>query len=179
MAGYEDNPSRVWAFDFADAIYTSTENLGTSRAQVVVSRIHFYHYKDLENITREELFVWILIDKILDQFAGVDIAAAAAVVAGQPFIPTRAKFAGATKGTSPLSIVTRKVLNQHMPFRLPMIVGKSLGTLRITMTNRLGAWIGRSVPIVGWLVLAYDAEEIMRKTVTAYNELAQEGDRLW
>jgi hypothetical protein len=60
-----------------------------------------------------------------------------------------------------------------------MITGKSLGTLRIAMTNRLGAWVGRTVPVVGWVVLAYDVEEIIRKTWASYNEIAVEGDKLW
>jgi hypothetical protein len=179
MSNYQDNPLRVWEFDFENDIYTTAEDVGTSQKEVVARKVHLYNYKDLENITREELFVWVLIDKILEQFTGVDIAAAAAVLAGQPFIPTRAKFAGATKGTSPLSIVSRQALNKEMPFRLPMITGKSLGTLRIAMTNRLGAWVGRTVPIVGWVVLAYDVEEIIRKTLMRYNEMAVVGDRLW
>src|ERR1700759_5056129 len=107
MSNYQDNPSRVWEFDFEDEIYTTAEDVGASQKEVIVRKVHLYNYKDLEKITREELFVWVLIDKILEQFTGVDLAAAAAVVAGQPFIPTRAKFAGATKGTSPLSMVSR------------------------------------------------------------------------
>lgn len=178
VSHYVDNPSRVWSFDFSDT-YTTSEGIGTSSTQVQVPVVNLYNYKDLENITREELFVWVLIDQILEHFTGVDIAAATAVIAGQPFIPTRAKFGGATKGTSPLSIVSRRALNKQMPFRLPMITGRSLGTLKIAMTKRLGAWVGRTVPIVGWIILAYDVEEILRHTLITYNKLAQHGDKLW
>ncbi|WP_316667772.1 STM2901 family protein [Ralstonia psammae] len=178
MSDYVDNPSRVWNFDFSDT-YTTSEGIGTSSRRVQVPVVNLYNYKDLENITREEIFVWVLIDQILVHFIGVDIAAAAAVVAGQPFIPTRAKFGGATKGTSPLSIVSRRAVNKQMPFRLPMITGRSLSTLKISMTKRLGAWGGRTVPIVGWIILAYDVEEIIRHTLVNYNKLAKPGDKLW
>lgn len=176
---YEDNPSRVWVFDFDNGPYTTADGLGYSVKPVTVGNFHLYNYKDLENITREELFVWILIDRILDQFTGTDIAAAAAILSGQPFVPTRAKFGGATPGTSPASVLSRKLLNKQMPFRLPTITGKSLRTLRISMTKNLGAWAGRTVPIVGWAIMAYDVEEIIRKTLLTYNQMAQDGDKLW
>jgi len=176
---YNDNPSRIWTQEFEPGISTTPYELGRSTRAVKVRNLHLYNYKDLSHITREELFSWIFIDKILEQFGGVDIAAAAAIISGQPFIPTRAKFKGATPGTSPASVVSRKFLNKEMPFRLPTITGKSLRTLRIAFTKNLGAWVGRSVPIVGWLVLAYDVQEIIRKTLLAYNKLAKEGDKLW
>ena len=178
VSDYVDNPSRVWSFDFSDT-YTTSEGIGTSSTQVQVPVVNLYNYKDLENVTREELFVWVLIDQILEHFTGVDIAAAAAVIAGRPYIPTRAKFVGATEGTSVLSVISRKDLNKTMPFRLPTITGKSLSTLKITMTNRLGAWVGRTVPIVGWVILLYDVEEIIRCTLVTYNKLAKSGDKLW
>ncbi len=109
----------------------------------------------------------------------MDIAAAAAVLSGQPFIPTRKKFVGATPGTSIASVVSRKALNVNMSFRMPMITGKTLGTLRIAFTKNLGAFVGRSIPFVGWFILAYDVEEIIRKTLIRYNEIAVEEDKLW
>jgi len=170
--------SRTWISQL-DNIYTNPENVGSSIVKVVIEDAHLYDYKDLQNITKEELFVWIFIDKVLEQFTGVDIAAAAAVLAGQPFIPTRTKFGGSTAGTSPASIVSRKYLNKNMAFRMPMITGKSIGTLKIAFTKNLGAFVGRTVPIVGWLILAYDVEEIIRKSLTTYNQIAIGKDKLW
>lgn len=170
--------ARSWSCEIS-GICTTSENLGESTVSFVVEDAHLYDYKDLTNITREELFVWIAIDQVLEQFTGVDIAAAAAVLAGQPFVPTRAKFAGATRNTSVASIISRKVLNRQMPFRLPMITGKSLSTLKIALTKNLGAFAGRTVPIVGWVVLAYDVEEIIRKTSLKYNAIAIGKDKLW
>ncbi len=174
----DEHDFRMWDCAIS-GVCTNTDAVGTSVVTVVVRNAHLYDYKDLHNITREELFVWILIDKILEHFSGVDIAAAAAVISGQPYLPTRGKFAGATKGTSPISVVSRKVLNKEMAFRLPMITGTSVKTLRISLTKNLGAWVGRTVPIVGWAILIYDVEEISRKTLVTYNEIAIGDDKLW
>jgi hypothetical protein len=174
--------SKGWNIANIQRIATASAQLikGTPNQEVVtVNSSHLYGYKDLDALTKEELFLWIAIDKVLEQFGGMDIAAAAAVLSGQPFIPTRAKFGGATPGTSPASVVSRKFLNVNMSFRMPMITGKSLGTLRIAFTKNLGAFVGRTIPIVGWLMLAYDVEEIIRKTLTTYNEIAVEEDKLW
>ena len=158
MLTMNDNPPvRTWGC-IPDGIGTTCEKLGSSVVEVTVKNAHLYNYKDLENITREELFVWIVIDKIMEQFSGVDIAAGAAILLGFPFLPTRAKFGGATPGTSVASVVSRKALNRNMSFRMPMLTGKSVTTLRIAFTKNLGAWVGRTVPVVGWLILAYDVE---------------------
>jgi len=170
--------SRQWSCDIS-GICTTSENFGESVTSYIVKNAHLYDYKDLTNITREELFVWIAIDQVLEQFSGMDIAAAAAVLSGQPFLPTRAKFGGATPGTSPASVLSRKLLNKNMAFRMPMITGNSIKTLRIATTKNLGAWVGRSVPIVGWLILAYDVEEIIRKIIVSYNQIAIGEDKLW
>ncbi|MDA8445062.1 STM2901 family protein [Paracidovorax valerianellae] len=138
-----------------------------------------YNYHDLTNLPPEELFLWIAIDQTLDQLGGADIAAAAAVLSGQPFLPTRGKFGGATKGTSIASVVSRKMLQQRMPFALPTITGASLRTLKITFTRSLGAFVGRLVPGVGWTVLAYDVFQIINKSITVYNSIAMKEDRLW
>jgi hypothetical protein len=160
-----------------DISYKSTHITDDTRLKVYVSLL--YDYKDLKSITKEELFVWIVIDMTLEHFGGLDLAAAAAVLSGQPFIPTRTKFGGATPGTSPASLVSRKVLNKNMSFRMPMITGKTLSTLRISFTKNLGAFVGRTIPIVGWLVLLYDVEEIMRKSLIKYNSIVRESDKLW
>jgi hypothetical protein len=140
---------------------------------------NLYSYHDLENLTREELFFWIAIDKTLEQLGGVDLAAAAAVLSGQPFLPTRGKFARATKGTSVASVVSRQLLKQRMPIALPTLTGASLSTLKITFTKSLGGFVGRLVPGIGWTILAYDVVQIIQKTITDYNMRARKEDRLW
>lgn len=50
-------------------------------------------YNDLTDLTRGELFFWIAVDETLEQIGGQDVAAAFAILAGQPLLPTRSKFA--------------------------------------------------------------------------------------
>ena len=130
---------------------------------------NLYQYNNLVNLLCEELFLWVAIDQTLEQLGGVDIAAAAAILSGQPFLPTRAKLGGATKGTSLASVASRNLIRQKLPFALPMITGASLGTLKISFTRNLGAFVGRLVPGVGWTILAYDVFQINEKTVRKYN----------
>ncbi len=90
---------------------------------------------------------------------------AAAILAGQPLIAVRGKLGGATKGTSVASITARRFLNHQMPFKMPTIMGKSVLDLKIAFTRNLGAFVGRAVPGVGWVMLAYDALQIIRNTL--------------
>lgn len=140
---------------------------------------NLYTYNDLSNLTREELFLWIAIDQTLKQLGGVDVAAAIAVLSGQPFLPTRGKFAGATKGTSVASVVSRHFIKHQLPFALPTLTGASLSTLKVTFTKSLGAFVGRLVPGVGWTILAYDVVQIIRNSIFQYNLRARQEDRLW
>ncbi|CDN62523.1 hypothetical protein I35_4687 [Burkholderia cenocepacia H111] len=50
--------------------------------------------------------------------------------------------------------------------------------IRISFTHRLGAWVGRTIPVVGEVFLAHDAFLIMRNTVTTYNRLVKPEDRV-
>jgi hypothetical protein len=138
-----------------------------------------YSYRSLNDLSPQELFSWIAIDQTLEQLGGADIAAAAAVLSGQPFLPTRAKFGGATKGTSVASVVSRKLLRHQLPFALPTLTGASIRSLKLTFTRSLGAFVGRLVPGVGWTILTYDVVQIIRKTVEKYNLLAKKEDQLW
>jgi hypothetical protein len=139
---------------------------------------NLYRYNELTNLRSTELFFWIAVDKTLDQLGVHDVAAVFAILAGQPIIPTRAKVGGATKGTSIASIAARRVLNYDLRFRLPTITGSSITTLRIAFTKNLGAFVGRSVPVVGWIILANDVIQIVYNTVSTYNSLVKPADRL-
>ena len=137
-----------------------------------------YSYNGMDDLSPGEVFFWVAVDKTLDQFGVKDFVAAAMVLSGQPIITTRAKFGGATPGTSPASLAGRRLLNYEMRVRLPTITGASFRTLKLTFTRNLGAFVGRTVPIVGWLMLAYDAEEIIRHTVSTYNGVVAAEDRI-
>ena len=143
---------------------------------LVVATLYTWHGQT--NLSPAHLFFWVLMDKTEEQLGVKDIAALFAIVIGQPFIPTRGKFGGATPGTSIASLAARTALDIELPIRLPMITGASIRTLRIAFTHNLGAFVGRAIPIVGEVMLAADAAEIMWKTVTTYNALVRTEDRI-
>jgi len=64
-----------------------------------------YCYNGMSGLSAGELFFWIMADKALQQLGVQDVAAMFAIIAGQPILPTRGKFSGATKGTSVVSVV--------------------------------------------------------------------------
>lgn len=137
-----------------------------------------YHYKLQSNLTSTELFFWITVDKTLEQLGVEDIGAVTAILLGQPIVGTRVKPIGTTKGTSIASLACRRVFNYNLKIQLPMITGSSITGLRIALTKNLGAFIGRSVPVVGWIILTYDITQIMWKTISTYNNYVFQNDRI-
>jgi hypothetical protein len=115
----------------------------------------------------------------MEQLGVDDIAVIAAIIAGQPIVPTRSKPKGATKNTSPISIISRRLLQQRMKIRLPTFTNASLRTLKPVMTNNLGAFVGRTIPLVGWVMLTYDFIRIIQKTVFLYNSKVKQEDRVF
>ncbi len=137
-----------------------------------------YCYGDMSGLSAGELFFWIMVDKAQEHLGVKDIAAMFAVVAGQPIIPTRGKFSGATKGTSIASTVSRKILNYDLKRRvLPTITNASIRKIRVIFVKNLGAFVGRTVPVVGWVILAYDVTMITRATIIDYNRRVSAKDR--
>ena len=137
-----------------------------------------YSYNQQLDLSASELFVWITVDKTLERLGATDVDAVFAIVVGQPIISTRAKIGGAIKGTSIASIAGRRLLNYDLKYRLPMITGASIRTLRISLTRNLGAFVGRAVPVVGWIVLANDVAHIMWNAVSTCNAMVVPEDRL-
>ncbi|KML46585.1 hypothetical protein VL15_35120 [Burkholderia cepacia] len=137
-----------------------------------------YSYGARHNLKPVDLFVWVALDETRKQLGLDDLAAASAVLLGQADVPVAGKVAGATVGTSVASLAARSLFPQMLPFRLPMIMGIGLTGIRIAFTRRLGAWVGRTIPVVGEVFLARDAFMIMRNTVTTYNRIVKPEDRL-
>ena len=98
-----------------------------------------------------------------------ELAAAAAVAAGQP-IPGTKPFVtpGSSRGTSVAGMAADRVFGKaRLPLRLPTIVGGP-GTgraLAIAGTKSVARFSARAVPVVGWALLAYDAASIAACTV--------------
>jgi hypothetical protein len=140
--------------------------------------VNSYNYKNQTDLTAAELFFWIAVDESVKRMGTDDLAAVIAILAGQPWLSTPPKLGGATKGTSVASYVGREYLNYKVKIRLPMITGSSISTLRIALTRNLGAFVGRTVPFVGWAIVAGDVALIIWNTVEKYNSLASVEDKL-
>lgn len=139
-----------------------------------------YFYKDICNISAGELFFWVLLDKIDEQFGGItDAVAMSCIILGLPVLKTRGKPYGATVGTSIASKYLRDLLNVELPRRLPTFTEASITTLKPKCLNNLGAFVGRWIPVVGWILVASDFTQIVYKTVSTYNTIAREKDRIW
>lgn len=139
-----------------------------------------YKYGIHDGLTREELFFLIVIDETCKQLGTDDVVGVASVLLGQRFIPTRGKFSGAVRGTSIASVVSRSLLPYELKYRLlPTVTSfKSLFLLRIKFTRSVGAFVGRAIPGVGWVILASDASTIIYRSVISYNGLVKAEDRL-
>lgn len=136
-----------------------------------------YKYHDLENLSSTELFFVIMIDETAKQLDVEDIGAVIAILVGQPILKKNVRLGGATKGTSLASKYIGKTLPYKMPFRAPtLIFDVSPLTLKIRMTKNLGRFVGRSVPVVGWIILAYDISKITYNTIKKYNSIVHPAD---
>ncbi|WP_342303283.1 hypothetical protein AAFM49_13380 [Burkholderia pseudomallei] len=140
-----------------------------------------YKYGIHEGLSREELFFLIFIDETGKELGVDDAVGIAMILAGQRYIPTRGKFAGAVKGTSIASVVSRRMLPYELKQRiLPTVTSfKSLILMRIKFTRNIGVFVGRAVPGVGWAILASDVAMISYRSVSAYNRMVKPEDRLY
>ena len=142
-----------------------------------------YFYGGLANLTAGELFFWIMIDVTAEHFTGAkDVIAAAAVYSGQNTIRVTGKFGKATPGTSYASTYSRKLLKGHMlPFQLPTWIQNPANPFKIkrVMTYKLATFVGRTIPAIGWLVLAADVAQISYKSMVCYNRIVSEEDKVW
>jgi len=142
-----------------------------------------YFYAGRSNLTASELLFMIFCEQVADQLGVDDFAAIVAVVSGMNILGTRGKFAGATPGTSLASRGARKVFgNAKFPWgkQLPSIVGGyPPHKLRIIMTHKISTFVGRAVPVVGWIILTKDVADITFHTLRKYNSIARGDDKIW
>ncbi|EML7264995.1 STM2901 family protein [Raoultella ornithinolytica] len=139
-----------------------------------------YFYKGVSNISSGELFFWIFLDKIDEQFGGIeDVVALACIILGLPILKTRGKPYGTTAGTSIASKYLRQILDVELPVRLATFTEASITTLKPKYVTNLGAFVGRWIPVVGWILIASDLSQIVYKTIATYNTIAHEKDRIW
>ncbi|SAK61996.1 hypothetical protein AWB80_02731 [Caballeronia pedi] len=139
-----------------------------------------YQYGMHTGLEPAELFFLIAIAETYRQTAIEDLTSIAMILLGQPFLPTRGKFKFAVKGTSVASIVSRTMLPIDIKYRiLPTVTSfSSLMMLRVKFTSNLGAFVGRAIPGVGWVLLATDVSTILFRSVQLYNDIVKPEDRL-
>ena len=143
-----------------------------------------YSYQGVDNLEPLLLFFWVAANEAGEQLGVHDIGALMAIVLGQPVIPTRGKFGGSIRGTSPASVAARRFLNVELRHRvLPTITAginnQGRAFVRVILTRNIGTFVGRAVPIVGWLIIAYDVTRIVINTIRIYNSIVRPEDRFF
>ncbi|EAP9253582.1 hypothetical protein LAA83_000613 [Salmonella enterica subsp. enterica serovar Takoradi] len=137
-----------------------------------------YFYAGKFNLTAAELLFMIFCENTASQFGiGVaDFGAVVALVSGRNNLWTRAKPAGATKGTSYASRTARTVFGISLPTWLG---GYTPWTARRVMVRNIAPFVGRSIPLIGEIILAADVSQITYRTIRDYNTIARGNDKLW
>lgn len=142
-----------------------------------------YYYAGRLNLSASELLFMIFCENVADQLGVQDFGAIVAIVAGLNILSTRGKFANATPGTSLASRGARKAFgNAQFPWglELPSVIGGyPPHRLKILMTHKLGTFVGRAIPVVGWVILASDIYSITFETISKYNAIARGDDKIW
>ncbi|RQS29538.1 hypothetical protein DIE03_16440 [Burkholderia sp. Bp8992] len=140
------------------------------------------HYYGMVNLTAGELFFWIMVDETMNQLGVDDAVSVGMILLGRNNLPTRTKPIGAIQGTSLASKYSRRVFQKaQFPFglKLPTLVGGPVRNLKIRLARNIGTFAGRTIPVLGWVILARDISIIAGKTVAHYNRVATEEDGLW
>lgn len=141
-----------------------------------------YFYHGVQNLTPQELLFWVLLDETEKQLGVQDSGAVAAIILGNNSIDVPGKPLTSTPGTSVASLYFRRHMSYKFRKRiLPTLTLKSFSMrgLKIFWVNNLGTFIGRAVPVVGWLILANDVAQISFRTVHSYNLIVRQEDKIW
>lgn len=142
-----------------------------------------YFYAGRSNLTAGQLLFMIFCENTANQLGVQDFGAIVSIVAGLNILPVNGKLAGAIPDTSIASKGARKLFGNARfpsPIRLPSVIGGyPPSTLRIKMVSRIGTFVGRAVPVVGWIILASDVSQISYSTLRDYNRIARGKDKIW
>jgi hypothetical protein len=144
-----------------------------------------YFYAGKSNLAASELLFMIFCENTASQFGigASDFGAVVALVSGRNNLWTRAKPINATKGTSYASKAARVVFKKaKFPFGISLptwLGGYTPWTTRRVMVRNIAPFIGRSIPLIGEVILAADASAIIYRTIRDYNIIAKGSDKLW
>lgn len=142
-----------------------------------------YFYAGRSNLNASELFFMVFVFNTADQFGIKDVVSVYALYAGMNDQTTRTKPGTAIPGISRLSKGVRQVFgNRLFPFGLKMptwIGGYTPWTVKRRMVRKIGTWVGRTIPLIGEVILVADVSQIVYNTITEYNTIARGNDKLW
>ncbi|UQY42641.1 STM2901 family protein [Mixta hanseatica] len=129
------------------------------------------YFFDGMNVDKEELLYWLILDEFRKQFNdAIDILAVASMLVSLPVIPVSGKLGVgmATKGTSPLSLVSRTLIRQRFKKGRRTITWAKMLRGEWAYTTSVGAYIGRWLPWIGAVLTAYDLAMITRNVIHRY-----------
>ena len=142
-----------------------------------------YFYAGRSNLTASELFFMIFCETTADHFGIEDVGAIVAFYTGFNNQKTRQKPKGAKAGTSRASKAMRrffKTAKFPLGIKLPTWVGGyTPWTAERRMVAKIGTFVGRTIPLVGYVILASDTIQITYCSVRDYNRIASGNDKLW
>ncbi|QDW49664.1 STM2901 family protein [Burkholderia sp. KBS0801] len=139
-----------------------------------------YDFGTHRDLTPMELFFLVFIDETCRELGVDDVAAVVAIATGQNWMPTRAKPFGTTPGTSVASILSRKYLDYDLKKKiLPTLTNASVKRLKFILVRNIGVFVGRAVPVVGWVIAANNVTTISIRSVSRYNPLVKPEDKVF
>lgn len=142
-----------------------------------------YFYAGRSNLTASELFFMIFCETTVEHFGIDDVVAIVALYSGVNNQKTRTKPKGAAGGTSRASKAARGLFKTAtFPFgiKLPTWVGGyTPWTAKRRMVAKISTFVGRTIPLVGTVVLLADVSLITYGSVRDYNRIARGNDKLW
>lgn len=142
-----------------------------------------YFYAGKSNLTASELFFMIFCEATADHFGVDDVVAVIALYSGANNQKTRTKPKGAKEGTSRISKTMRKFFRTaKFPYgvKLPTWVGGyTPWTAERRMVAKVSTFVGRTIPLVGEVILLADVSQITYCAIRDCNRIARGNDKLW
>lgn len=142
-----------------------------------------YFYAGRSNVNASELFFMVFVMNTAKHFGIVDVAAVVALYSGINDQTTRAKPINAVPVTSRVSKSVRGLLKNTMfPFGIKMptwIGGYTPWTVKLKMVRKVSTFVGRTIPLIGEVILIADVSRITYCSLRDYNFIARGDDKLW
>ncbi|VEA73272.1 Uncharacterised protein [Serratia rubidaea] len=139
-----------------------------------------YFFDGMIGLSASELAFWIVVDEARKQLGVSDILSLALIIGGLPLVPVPGKLDAkrTTKGTSYLSLASRKLITYQLNSSWKTLTWKKMLKGKWTPTKSLGAFVGRWLPWIGVFITAYDLTMIGTRSLKRYNLLVRPEDRL-